>query len=773
MTGDSPAITVLHVDDEPDLAALVADMVEQETAITVETATSASEGLDRLAESHFDCLVSDYAMPGMDGIEFLEVVRAEYPDLPFILYTGKGSEEVASEAITAGATDYLQKGGGTEQYDLLANRIYNAVSQYRSQQQAAKLDRIRSLASDVNQILVRAESREAVESRVCERIVDTDRYTFAWIGDVDAETGRLEPRVTAGEADGYLEEITITADDSPTGQGPAGTAARERRVAVTENIAADPELDRWADVATAYGFESIAAVPLAHDETLYGVLTLYADEPQPFDADERDLLEELGDDIAHALDSFAIDEQRREERERREALFTNAPTPVAASRPLGAGNEQYVTDVNEAFEDVFGFDRETIVGEEVSDVLVPEEHHDEHVEFRRRTADGEAITKRVERCTRDGTREFILHIIPFGLDDAPDGNYVWYTDVSEWDDRERDQTTTVLRTIVENLPMGVLVEDADRDVLMVNDRLTSVLDVPADAEDLIGRDCTRAAEELMDRFVDPQGLLDGIDERIDARDPVENERLELADGRVLERDYVPYALPDGEANLWLYRDVTERTRNEQRLKQQNERLDQFAGVVSHDLRNPLNVAHSRLELAAEESDSDHLEHARTAIERSLSLIEDLRALTVEGIATTETEAVDIPETIADCWRTVPTDDATLSVETEHTIRADPGRLKQLFENLLSNAVTHAGDGVTITVGSLAEGFYVEDDGPGIREDSRETIFEPGHSTADDGTGFGLAIVVAIAEAHDWAITLAESEHGGARFEFTGVDVLEP
>jgi len=897
MTGESAAINVLHVDDEPDLAAVVADMLERAEDITVETATSARAGLDRLSAGRFDCLVSDFAMPGMDGIDFLEAVRAEYPDLPFILYTGKGSEEVASEAITAGATDYLQKGGGTEQYELLENRIRNAVSQYRSGQRAAKLDRIRSLGSDVNQILVRADSRADVESRVCERFAATDLYAFAWIGTVDSDTDRLVVRERAGEGDGYLDEITVTADDSPTGKGPTGTAARERRVAVSQNIAEDPDLDRWADTATSHGFQSIAAVPLAHEDTLYGVLTLYAGEPQPFDADERDLLSELGADIGHALHSLVIDEQRREERDRREALFANAPTPVAASRPLGDGNEQYVTDVNEAFEEVFGFDRDGIVGEEVSDVLVPEGHHDEHVAFRERAAEGAAITEHVERRTRDGVREFIMHVIPFGLDDgSPDGNYVWYTDVTDWGDRERElrafrqavehaghavywtdpdgvieyvnqafetqsgysaedaigreasilrsgeheeafyedlwetildgetwegelvnerrdgqryvieqtiapvtddegtierfvainvdvterkererkreQTNTVLRTIVEHLPMGVLVEDAERDVLMANERLTSVFDVPLSAETLIGRDCTRAAHDLKGLFADPEGFIEGIERRIDARELVKNETLELADGRVLERDYVPYTLPDGEANLWLYRDVTERTRNERRLHRQNERLEQFSNVVSHDLRNPLNVATSRLELAAEECDSVHLEHAETAVDRGLSLIADLRTLAVEENAAIETEPVGIAETIEGCWGTVPTADATLSVDTDRTIRADLSRLKQLFENLISNAVTHAGGGVTITVGSLAGGFYVEDDGPGIPEDSRETIFEPGHSTAEDGTGFGLAIVEAIADAHDWTVSLGESEAGGARFEFTGVDVIE-
>jgi DNA-binding NtrC family response regulator len=123
-------IRVLHVDDEPEFAELVASYLERsERRLSVETATSASEGFDRLADTRFDCVVSDYDMPGRSGIEFLEAVQDEHPDLPFILYTGKGSEDVASEAISAGVTDYLQKRPGPDQYTLLANRIRNAVEQ--------------------------------------------------------------------------------------------------------------------------------------------------------------------------------------------------------------------------------------------------------------------------------------------------------------------------------------------------------------------------------------------------------------------------------------------------------------------------------------------------------------------------------------------------------------------------------------------------------------------------------------------------------------------
>ena len=132
------SIRVLHVDDEPDFAEMAASFVERENdSLTVETATSPIGGLDRLAEEEFDCVVSDYEMPGMSGIEFLEAVRDEYPELPFILYTGKGSEAVASDAISAGVTDYLQKEGGTSQYTVLANRIQNSVEKYYAQAELA------------------------------------------------------------------------------------------------------------------------------------------------------------------------------------------------------------------------------------------------------------------------------------------------------------------------------------------------------------------------------------------------------------------------------------------------------------------------------------------------------------------------------------------------------------------------------------------------------------------------------------------------------------
>jgi Signal transduction histidine kinase len=138
----------------------------------------------------------------------------------------------------------------------------------------------------------------------------------------------------------------------------------------------------------------------------------------------------------------------------------------------------------------------------------------------------------------------------------------------------------------------------------------------------------------------------------------------------------------------------------------------------------------------------------------------------------ETDAVVVGDVAEECWETVETAAASLTVEAPQTVRADRSRLRQLLENLYRNAVEHGGDDVTVSVDLMTDGFAVADTGPGIPESNRERIFQAGYSTTPDGTGFGLRIVEQVANAHGWEVTVTESEEGGARFEFTGVQSVE-
>lgn len=137
--GADEDVCILHIDDKPTLADLVATFLQRERdAFEVITETDPREGLDRLAGIEADCIVCDYDMPELDGLAVLEAVRERDPDLPFVLFTGKGSEEIASEAISRGVTEYLQKDGGTDQYEVLANRIEQAVARYRAERRATR-----------------------------------------------------------------------------------------------------------------------------------------------------------------------------------------------------------------------------------------------------------------------------------------------------------------------------------------------------------------------------------------------------------------------------------------------------------------------------------------------------------------------------------------------------------------------------------------------------------------------------------------------------------
>jgi signal transduction histidine kinase/DNA-binding response OmpR family regulator len=559
---EAESINVLHVDDEPDFAEMTATVLErQDERFRIDTATSATAGLDHLNHADYDCILSDYDMPGQNGIEFLETVRDEYPDLPFILFTGKGSEEIASEAISAGVSDYLQKGTGTERYELLANRITNAVAQHETERK----ERERSL------------KRYSARFGEAFRTIDIPTLILDADGDI----------VVWNEA---LEDL----------------------------LGIDRE-----DVA---GIDSIGSVV--------------------YDGKRESVLAEKV--VAHPQDADAVYDIGRADSE---YALLDAP-----------GQPTYE-------------DTSTVVG-----------------------GTGKEIWFLAAPLYRGG--EF-LGVVEF---------------VQERSHSERQR----------------------REMERLLDRLTETL-----AAFREGDYSARVDHDVAEDFLD-DAVLESI-EQVN----------ELA--RMRRR---------------LQAQVREANAAKRQLERQNERLDEFAGVVSHDLRNPLNVAEGRLELAREECDSQHLEPVERALDRMDTLVDSVLTLAREGKPAGETEPVDLGELVETCWHNVATPDAEIRSDVDRTVRADRSRLQQLLENLIRNAVEHGGGDVTITIGELDDGFYVEDDGPGVPEDERDDVFDAGHSTTEDGTGFGLSIVKQVANAHGWTVRVTDGPEGGARFEITGLEFAE-
>jgi PAS domain S-box-containing protein len=454
------SIEILHVDDDPALLDLTESFLENELgAVEVTTVSSPDDVLPALDAGSFHCVVSDYEMPGMDGLELLDAVRERHSDLPFVLYTGKGSEEIAAKAINAGVTGYLQK-GGPDQHRRLANRVKHAATEYRAR-------------------------------------IESERYS---------------------------------------------TVLR------------------------------------------------------------------------------------------------------ALNYPIYVVNEDAEFEyVNQAFVELVGYDRDEIIGSKPGKIK------------------------------------------------------------------------------------------SDEGVRQANDMLAKIV--------------SSTGPETQQFRVD----------------------IQTADGETVPCYDHMAALPFGDqfrGSVGILRDATDEQQRREELVRQNERLDEFTSIVSHDLRAPLQNAKTAAEMARASGDESFFETIEHEHERMEQMIDELLTLAKEGESVTETETVNIGTLVSEAWEPFGCPQDGLEVrDSDIDVTADRSRVRRLLENLLRNADEHCESPVTVTVGRTADGFYLADNGPGLDEMDREQVFEPGYTTAVDGTGFGLTIVKRIADAHGWEVSISDSASGGVRFDF--------
>jgi len=211
-------------------------------------------------------------------------------------------------------------------------------------------------------------------------------------------------------------------------------------------------------------------------------------------------------------------------------------------------------------------------------------------------------------------------------------------------------------------------------------------------------------------------------------------------------------------------EITDIQRQISELEEENEYLEEFVRAATHDIRHLLAVAGGHIELAADETDSPALDSANDSLGRAETLIDDLSSLVSERRLIGDRSTQKLAIIAKEAWHNVATANASLSIESSTQLAVDKSRLIELFENLYRNAVEHAGEEVAVRVGTFDDGFYVADDGPGLPDLRGEDPFEPGVTTADQGTGFGLSIVRTIAAAHGWEVKATTATDGGARFD---------
>jgi PAS domain S-box-containing protein len=364
-----------------------------------------------------------------------------------------------------------------------------------------------------------------------------------------------------------------------------------------------------------------------------------------------------------------------------------------------------------------------------------------------------------------------------------------------------DVVTLARDFVVEEVDNGILILDGDDRIVDVNSTAKQMLGV----ERPVGNKLTEVTQaERIEELGSLGPVLAGDQPVSELEEAI---WLQTATGRRCYDVRVSALAADDDVagHVVLLHDITEQKQREQRLRDreeelqaqkqtlqrqndqlehQNERLDQFASIVSHDLRNPLTVAagymealEGQLQALPEDSDVDEtlVAEVQHSHQRMESIIEDALTLARQGKAITETELVSLGPLAEEAWANVDTKAASLESTLDVEIEADRDRLLNVFENLFRNAIQHGREDVTVRCGSVSEdgetGFYVADDGPGIPESDLGDVLDHGYTTHSEGTGLGLSIVTDIVRAHGWQISVTNGAEGGARFEITSIERL--
>jgi diguanylate cyclase (GGDEF)-like protein len=298
-------LRVLHLEDDPHDAELVARALA-ESGLEVDSSRVATEAAFLSAiESSPDVVIADYALPQFNAPVALRLLKARWPDVPFIIVSGTIGEEKATEVLRLGADDYLLK----DRLARLPSAVENAVSaaeQRTAQKQAERsirrLTRVYAMLSGINSAILRIRDRQELVEETCRIATSQGQFAMAWVGLVDPEAMVVKPVASAGKVGDFFRTAPLAiVETAPGGHGLAGRAVRELRPVISNDVANDPQRLMKGELAER-GINSIAVIPLVVGVQAIGVLALYATDVGAFDDDEMRLLIDLAGDVSFALD---------------------------------------------------------------------------------------------------------------------------------------------------------------------------------------------------------------------------------------------------------------------------------------------------------------------------------------------------------------------------------------------------------------------------------------------------------------------------------------
>jgi PAS domain S-box-containing protein len=739
--------------------------------VEVVSVTSAEDALHKVSTERFDCLLSDYKLPVLSGIDLLKRIRKEHDHLPFIFYTGQGNEEVAIEALRAGADDYYTKDIKAVHYERLLNSIRKLVesAQRKKRHELAK----RALEESENRYRQMFEGSDAV------KLV------------IDPETGSI---VDANSAATTFYQYEI---DELQGLN------------VSEIMHLDQSLLDDKLKQASYGFLSGTS---SEHRVRDGSFRIVREFFSPIRSYGKTYLYVTVHDVTKLTQ---IERELHVEKQYMEKLFEGNLDAIAM-----VDSDSRIIRINSEFCDLFGYSQEEALGQNLDALLSPPEKLTEAVGKTKSVSKGEKVSFQSIRRHKDGT---LLHVTVYGAPIEVDGKivavYGIYKDLTKQKELEAlvKKDFAKLATTLSGLDSGVVILNASDRIIEINEYFCQL--VKQNRNSLLGQyiaDLKTDCRLLSDQAARIEAFRSGK-----SRAPI-TRQMSIGDKEVIMR-LQPILREEGfDGTLVLTSDVTELVQARRLVESTNTELgraneqlqealekekdlsmqaksasiakSQFLANMSHEIRTPLNGIIGMTELLMDTNlDPEQREYLSLVVQSSnnlLTLINDI--LDYSKIEAGKLDLDPIPFKLRDCVGDAAKVVAYrahqmglelavwIAPDVDDDLIGDPGRVRQVLLNLSGNAVKFTKEGeVFIKVENhdvndreAVIHFSVKDTGIGIPADKLKLIFEP-FSQADSsttreygGTGLGLAISSQLVRMMGGELWVESTVGEGSTFHFT-------
>ena len=726
--------------------------------------TNASEALELLSSEPIDAIVSDYEMPGMNGIEFLQAVREKETNIPFIIFTGRGREEVAIEAINSGADFYLQKGGAPKaQFAELVHKINQGVRRRTSEKKNVHLNSVLLAIRNVHQLISMEKDPDQLIHRVCELLTATRGYHHVWIGLSDESL----PFVKFAES-GIGTDFVHFREEIINGRFPScmKKALNTGGLVMYDN----PEVTCSAcPLFAEHRFMSNMIVRITSRDRMFGVIS--ASLPKQFadDEDERKLFADLADDLAFAFHAMESAEKQRTAEaalQRSEELYRTLFETTGTATVI-LEDDLTVSHANREMARLSGYPLSNIERKIKWTSVVCEKDLPRLMEYTRlRQIDPARVPNNYEFSIKSASGQIIDVFGTVALIPGTRQTVVSIMDLRKLKEAEGalQEMTLIKENAIESSPTAISILDPEGNLTYVNRAFRKMWGYDAE-EDLTGQKgkVIMLAEEAQSEELAKFWKTGSI----------------IGEFEVKKKDGTPFFIhisakivktPDGEPLFIIASmvDITDTRNYREALQRANEKLNLLSDITRHDILNHLTSLLGYLELLKDVSPDEapvyiqKVEELAMTIEKQISFTSDYQHM---GVLAPQWQRID------HIMREVSKESGLFSLEIITTtgpleIYADP-LLTKVFVNLIDNAMRHGEhvSRITISFHTTPAGgvLTIEDNGKGVPEDLKNRIFERGFGR---NTGYGLFLVRAILDITGIAIHETGVEGDGARFEIS-------